>query len=342
VEWIRNAARDPNSQRRAMAAIAIRVRGDEGTEALHHLLQDDDPQVVTAAAKAAERLGNRMYVEPMIRRLGDVRVRGALIESLAAYGTRIVGTLGDLLEDADVPLSVRKQIPRVLRRIPDQRSVDLLLRLIDERNLGIRGAVLRALNGLRETAPNLDYGREPVTRQILNEARYYYELNAALAPFRDHNQPRTAAGLLVSTLEARLQQTIERLFRLLGLRYPPKDIYAAWLAVHRGDATDHTAAVDFLDSVLERDLKRILLPLLDSDDHLVVSGRDLFGVELKSSEDAIRELLRAGDPWVVACSIATAVELKLRPLADEIAKLSDGTAGIEVAQVARAAVPALA
>ena len=341
VDWIRNAAADSDPGRRTMAAIAVRVRGDQGTEALHRLLQDEDQAVARAACQAAAAIGNRMYVELMIHRLGDVRVRGTAIESIAAYGTRIIGTLSDLLEDDNVPLSVRKQIPRVLRLISNQRSVDVLLRRIDEPNLAIRGAILRALNGLRESAPNLEYGREPVTRQILNEARYYYEMKAALMPFRDQNTPRSASSLLVSTLEDRLKKTIERLFRLLGLRYPPKEIYAAWLALRHVDSAEHSAAVDFLDSVLERDLKRILLPLLDSEDHMILSGRDLFGVELKSSEEAIRELLRANDPWVVACAVATAAELKLRSLTPEIVKLSEGSAGIEVAQVARSVVPVL-
>ena len=35
-------------------------------------------------------------------------------------------------------------------------------------------------------------------------------------------------------------------------------------------------------------------------------GIELFGVEIRTAEDAIRELIRSHDPWLVACSMAAA------------------------------------
>ena len=120
------------------------------------------------------------------------------------------------------------------------------------------------------------------------------------------------------------------------MRYPPKDIYSAYLAVSRGRAEEVSAAVDFLDSVLDRDLKRILLPLLDASDNGISHGRDLFGVEIRDAESAVRELIHARDPWLAACAIAAAAELGLRQLAPEIAE-TGRHAEPEVSEVARSA-----
>jgi AAA family ATP:ADP antiporter len=139
----------------------------------------------------------------------------------------------------------------------------------------------------------------------------------------------------------RLQDTVERLFRLLGLRYPPKEIYAAYLAVNRRRAEELSAALEFLDNVLDRELKRVLLPLLDAPAHLAEKGRELFGVEVPDAEAAVRELIRSGDPWLVACAAASAAELRLRNLAPDIARAAE-QAGREVSEVARAAAAALA
>ena len=145
----------------------------------------------------------------------------------------------------------------------------------------------------------------------MKEARYYYEMTAALSPFKDsHDTP--AARLLASTLEERLRSTLERLFRLLGLKYPPKEMHAAYLALSRPKSDEYTAAVEFLDNVLERELKRYLLPLLDEDTRITQTGRDLFGVEERDQGAALREIIRSGDAWLVACAVATAAELKLR------------------------------
>jgi AAA family ATP:ADP antiporter len=341
-EWLQAAATDPDPKRRELAALAVRSRGDQGTEVLHRLLRDPDFAVRDAALRTAGALQNRVYLESMIQALSSSRLRGAAIDALASYGSRIVGTLSDLLEDEKLPMGIRRQIPRVLRKIPHQRSVEVLLGAIGQPNLELRSAVLRALNRLRESNPKLDYGEEPVTRQILNEAKYYGELAATLAPFKKQDTRSTAATLLAKTLEERLHNTIERLFRLLGLRYPPKQIYAAYLAVHRGRPEELTAALEFLDNILERELKRILLPLLDYDAAQSANTPNVhLDVEEKDVPSALRDLMQSGDVWLVSCAMATAAELKVRQLAPEIKRVSQN-AGTEVAQVAAPALAALA
>lgn len=341
LDWITENAGSPDPSRRRLAALAIGVHGDQGTEWLHRLLADPDPGVVAAACRSAGALKNRAYLHSLIRLLADARQRGPAIEALAAFGTRISGTLGDLLEDYTVPVGIRRQIPRILLRVPDQRSVNVLLGRIGEPDLSVRAAVLRALNRLREAAPQLDYGATFVTRQILSEARQYCEMHAALEPLRQGQKPGTASALLVRTLEERLTQTIERLFRLLGLRYPPKEIYAAYLAVKHRRGEELSAALEFLDNVLDRELKRALLPLLDSPARLGERGRELFGIEARTAESAIHELIRSGDPWLVACATAAAAELGLRNLIPDIRRAAD-QGGKDVALVARSAVAALA
>ena len=219
--------------------------------------------------------------------------------------------------------------------------MEVLLQALKRPELSIRAAVLRALSHLRETAPRLNYGETFVTEQILQEARHYFELYSALEPFRDHKHMRTAAGLLTRSLEERLQQTIERLFRLLGLRYPSEDMHAAYLAVRRRRREQFLAALDFLDTVLERSLKRVVLPLLDSSEMMAQRGRDLFGVEIRDAESAIRDLICSSDPWLVACAMSAAAECGYRRLAGDILAAGERS-GAEVAQVASSAAQALA
>ena len=52
-----------------------------------------------------------------------------------------------------------------------------------------------------------------------------------------------------------------RLFRLLGLRYQPVEMHSAWLAVNHRRKEQFLAALEFLDTVLEPRLKRVLLPV---------------------------------------------------------------------------------
>lgn len=339
--WLEQMSRDSNPAKRRLAALSVEALGDGHASILVDLIRDPDDSVASAALRSAGSLQDRTFVTPMIERLPEARLRGSIVEALKQYGPRIAGTLGDLLMDSKVSHSARRHIARVLQHIPHQRSVDALLQAIAEPDLHLRATVLRSLHRLRESEPKLNYGSESVQSQILKEARSYYELSAALGPFRDSNDKRTAAGLLSKTLEERLKHTIERLFYLLGLRYPPREIYAAYLAVNRGKAEEMSTAIEFLDNVLDRELKRVLLPLFDAPENVAQRGREVFGVERLNTETALRKLLESGDEWLVCCAIATAAQLKLNPLADEITKLRQG-AGEEVGRVAAAAAAAFA
>jgi AAA family ATP:ADP antiporter len=214
--------------------------------------------------------------------------------------------------------------------------VDALLAAIGHEDLGIRSSALKALNRLRESSPDLHFENGFVTERIMAEARRYYELLAALAPFQGEQ-----ARLLARSLDDRLKATLERLFRLLGLRYPPKEIYNVYRAVSRDNAEEHTAAIEFLDATLDRSLKRILIPLLDAPETRLERGRELFGVEPLTAEEAIRELIHLHDPWLTPCAMAAAAELKLRSLAPEIAKAAGSSEG-EMSEVAKSAEAALA
>ena len=340
-DWISAAGGHPDARRRRMAALAIAVRGQEYANELARLLQDQDNDVVAAACRAAGKLGNRASVEIMIKRLDDPALRSVVIESLAAFGARHCGLLGDCLMDPSWPLATRCQIPRVLKLIQDQRSADVLLQSLDEPEISIRIAVLRALSHLHESAPRLNYGATFVTDHILKEARHYFELYSAVEPFHDQKGTRTAAGLLERSLQERLQQTLERLFRLLGLKYPPEDMHAAYLAVRGRRREQFLAALDFLDNVLEPALKRVVLPLLDSSEGMTERGRDLFGLETRDAESAIRDLIHSSDPWLSACAMAAAGERRFYRLRVDIIAAGQ-RAGTEVAEVASSAAQSLA
>ena len=318
-KWVAERAKSADPRRRALAATALSVRGDTGVDTLHHLVDDADPSVARSALQAAGRLGNREYVFSIIHRLDSVPLRGAAIRALSAFGSAITGTLGDVLNDEHTPIRVRRQIPRVLGRIADQRSAAVLFPAAAHADLTIRTAALKSLNRLRETVPQLKFDNGLIGGQLSNEARTYYELSAALAPFRELlTGDRPALRLLARTIEDRLKNTVSRLFRLLGLRYPPKDVYYAYLAVSKPTRYDSATALEFLDNILDRDLKRVLLPLLDAPQNVLSHGQDLFGVQSLPIEDAIRSQIRSGDTWLVACATAAAAELKMSSLVDGI------------------------
>jgi ATP/ADP translocase/HEAT repeat protein len=338
--WFEPAAHDPDPRKRRLAAAALALAGERGAPLVRELLQDSDLEVARQAVSSAARLRDRSLIFALLPLVARSGLRADVLEALASYGDGICGTLSDLMSDESLPVNIRRQAPRVLKLIRTQRSVDVLVQAIGHGDLSIRESALRALNSIRNRRPDLNVHQTFVTDQILTEARYYFELNASLRPFIDQKTPRTAAGLLARTIEQRLEQAVERLFRLLGLRYPPVEIYSVYLAWSRGHGDELGAALEFLDETLDRDLKRVVLPMLDRPEHVEEFGRRLFGCSPQTAESAIRELIASRDPWLVACSIASARELKLSGLVPQIRQASRN-ASQPVRQIADEAVAVL-
>jgi AAA family ATP:ADP antiporter len=70
--------------------------------------------------------------------------------------------------------------------------------------------------------------------------------------------------LLQRALRERLDLFKEVIFRLLGLIYSPESMYNAYRGVTSHNPRIRANAVEFLDNILSRDVKRMLFPVVDN------------------------------------------------------------------------------
>ena len=206
---------------------------------LLNLLRDDDPDVVEQALLSAGNIQAREFLPLVIERLGKRRGGPAARTALAQYGERAVGTLQDYLNDEEVALPVRKQIPGVLASIPSAQSAAVLASSLIQGEPGLRYDVLKAMNKLRRSDPALLLPNPELEDMLRAELMGYYrsfQILAAVNP-RASTAARVpgSESLLARALRERMDQELERIFRLLALLYPPRDIHNAfvWLASPR-------------------------------------------------------------------------------------------------------------
>ena len=104
----------------------------------------------------------------------------------------------------------------------------------------------------------------------------------------------------------RLEEAVERLFRALALRHPIQTIFFAYQGLLSGDQRARANALELVDSTVEGSMRLPLVHLLEEED-LEARGRTAaaeLGLVPPSLDDALRELLNPGDPWVAACALA--------------------------------------
>jgi hypothetical protein len=57
---------------------------------------------------------------------------------------------------------------------------------------------------------------------------------------------------------------MDHLLQLLSFPYPAKEMQGTYLALTKRDRDTHSAAIDFLDSVLDQDLRKVVVPIFDA------------------------------------------------------------------------------
>jgi AAA family ATP:ADP antiporter len=292
---------------------------------LDPLLQDSSLDVSRNAIRSSGKLQSREALPHLVHQLGDSRLRHDVREALIQYGDRIVGTLGDYLHDPEESLRVRANIPKVLSQMNSQEAVNTLIRSLPRLDPFLGHRAIKALNKMRVRFPRLSFADQAIDLAILDELRDYYDFGIMLSSDEMQRSGDSAVfRLLRQALQERMDQKLERVFRLLGLRYPPTDIYSAYNGLRSQRSQLRASAIEFLDNLLLPDMKQLLLPILEESaaEALLAHGRQHFGLQRKSQVAYLEECINGRDTWLRTISIYIAGDLGLIELAAAVRSAS--------------------
>jgi AAA family ATP:ADP antiporter len=80
---------------------------------------------------------------------------------------------------------------------------------------------------------------------------------------KDENPLRSSRRNLLELLEVRLDRNIERIFRLLDLRYSSNDFLTIYINLREGQPEQRNSALEFLENLLEPSLAELILPVAE-------------------------------------------------------------------------------
>jgi hypothetical protein len=129
---------------------------------------------------------------------------------------------------------------------------------------------------------------------------------------------------LASALTELVNRAEERVFLLLAVLYPEAGMEHIYLGIR--DATEalmrrrRANAVELLDNLLDRGVKRKLLPLVEDAPRREKLGavRELMKLPHPPGAEALAELCRDENPWVRACAIHYASQTRSPSAPDAI------------------------
>jgi len=281
---------------------------------LHRLLEDASPQVRRAAIKAAGMTGHRSFVYPLVHHLGDDALEAPARQALAAFEPPVLGTLYDYLVDPHLDVQTRLRIPSIFVEKSGPFALTILARGLRKVCLPVRHAITRALSKIHQNASSSASLPDTLDPEIERDARHYTALGQVLHLHQNGSGPPSFDPARLRSLR---QEALERIFRLLGLRYNQRDIYSAYLGLTSPDPALQDSAIEFVDNLVDYETRRYLLPLLDDPDaeNALTVGPSFFDLELRQWDDARRYLQQADDPRLDAL-LDPSSETEIGPLVD--------------------------
>jgi len=288
---------------------------------LGRLIADAEPAVAREAAQAAGRQRDRLQAAGLVARLADPEVGPAAADALVALGDLAVPVLAELLNDRAAPLAVRGELPAVLGRIATAPAQEALLGGLIQPHPQLRSRVIEGLNALRGAHPELPL--DPVAVEAVLTA----ELIGIYRDYQTFARLQASLGRLGSNIDGSrdaIKQSSRRIFWLISLLRPDRDMESVWVALERGSGAVKANALELLDATLSPGLRRLAVPLFDgavSVEERVHRANELLGAELASDAEAVATLLASDDADLKAWGVYSVGLLRLAEFQDELEHL---------------------
>lgn len=266
------------------------------------LFADPQPEVELEAIRSAGAIRAPELIPYLIPKLGQTATRRTASEALVQLGCAAEPFLAQTLADPAIEQGIRRQVPSVLQHIGSQEAAAILLSRLKESDRVVRGAVFASLTRLRDAGVAFEVKKDLIHEGLMLEFGYYYEVYVWRAELlAEDNQPES---LLQEALTVRLNERLDRIFFLLELLHSVKTIDAIRTALKTKDNLKRANAIELLDNLIAREVKTLLLPLIEGppEQVLEIAGQRFQIVRL-SAAARLSELSGHADPWLSSCAI---------------------------------------
>ncbi|WP_156102235.1 hypothetical protein [Muricauda sp. MAR_2010_75] len=239
-------------------------------------LGSKDGSLKEAAIIAAGISMRPMFINNLLHLLPHKPMRPLVIEALNNYGPGILPILVSHVKNRTINLEICRFVPLVIKSFMSKEAVHSLFQLFDDVDLSIRLEVVRALSDIRKERPTLRFNRFKIVSKIFEECKLYHQTLSAMhtqiiISYRNRKksganidaEERDARSSLLELLERRLDSGLERIFKLLGLKYVQEDVQNAYLGLLSPKEESRNKAIEFLDNLLTGNLKQKLLPIIE-------------------------------------------------------------------------------
>ncbi len=255
----------------------LRIIGAAGQSEFYPFISDcfkaSDPETQKVAISSAGSTLDMVFIPELISFLTNEDLKRYAVLSISNYGFRIISHLRDQVLENNFETEIVRGIPQIIENIGTQNGIDFLFELLEFNDINTRNDSIQALARLKTKFPHLVFYKKRIIRNIFDEAKLFMNTLSALyvqqgimdqQAAKGENEISDAVKSLIKLLERRLDENLEHIFKFLGLKYPPEEIETIYREI-KSDKTEMRAnAIEFLDNMLDANLKKIIIPLIET------------------------------------------------------------------------------
>ena len=245
--------RDDDAQHTLKLAFIETLAAHPPTDATRILLQMAKlPALLGAVTQSLALVGDDSSIPFLIGRLKYADNRLVARRGLVRLGAPAFEALREAIADPELDRRLRIHIPRSISAFENAEAVSLSISIM----LGAKDGLIRykALRGLGQLAreSTLSIPTAPIADELRRNSIEYLRLfSARTALERDSViAARLAVKLVIELLDDKIQQSLDRLGRLLQIMHRGDDIRTIFSALRTGDRRQRGQAIEFLDALI--------------------------------------------------------------------------------------------
>ena len=223
-------------------------------------LQAETAAIMTAAPHPS-------YLPLLLPMLGDRVARPEARNAMVAIGRPALALLNVAMGDPKLPRRLRMHLPRTVSRFGNQSAANVLSRHLEvERDEVVAHKILRGLGRLVAENEHIRIDAELVERNltaVVTRAITLLGWRLTIAEHMEATSATPAGRLLVRLLREKQDTSIERAFRLLGLRHPEEDIHAVYIGLRSGDLHGAASGRELVEHLVTGRMREALLALVE-------------------------------------------------------------------------------
>ncbi|MFK7807002.1 MAG: Npt1/Npt2 family nucleotide transporter [Saprospiraceae bacterium] len=236
---------------------------------LIHFLNAENPNIVREAIQAAGRTKSELFFKELIRFTRQAKFARIAEKALIKYEGQLIKLMTKTVKKASPEdISIIRRFPLVLKKIGTQTSLQFIFRLLNFEDPVVRRKALKTLDYMYHRYPNLRFRKKKIELQVLEELWRYKRILALVHTQKellksDELSIRSARRRVILLSRKMLTNRMDNIFALLGLLYSTTNTLAISKGLKSRKPKVRITALEFLDNILERNLKKSIIPVFE-------------------------------------------------------------------------------